>query len=71
MIGHVPEANERDADEAVRIAVEASKSSAWLKWSFKDRGAAIARIADELDKRADQLKDSYVHDLGELRAFAP
>lgn len=71
VIGSVPEANEDDADEAIRIAVEASRTNEWLNWTYRERGAAIARIADELDKRAEQLTDVYVHDLGGLRAFAP
>ncbi|WP_313503300.1 aldehyde dehydrogenase family protein [Corynebacterium variabile] len=70
VIGSVPAAGPAEVDEAIRIAVEASRSNPWHELSFVERGEIIGRIGDELAARADDLAESYIFDQGGLRSFA-
>ncbi|MDQ0691443.1 aldehyde dehydrogenase family protein [Arthrobacter sp. W4I7] len=74
VIGSVPAASEADTDAAVEAAVAAFAHGPWPKLSFKERGTYLARIADELERRSDQIAEAYVKDFGGLievgRAFA-
>jgi aldehyde dehydrogenase (NAD+) len=55
-IGTVPEAVEGDADAAVEAARRAfDDPSGWSSWSPADRGAALERLAAELEARAQEI----------------
>jgi acyl-CoA reductase-like NAD-dependent aldehyde dehydrogenase len=57
-IGSVPEGCEADIDRAVVAARLALKASAWASFSPAERGAALGRFADALEKRAPQLAEA-------------
>jgi len=69
VIGSVPTADERDAEEAIQTAVSAFRSNPWQRLSFAERGEVLAKVGDELVARNDDLVDTYVHDMGGLRTF--
>ena len=52
VIGSVPEGSEADIDRAVVAARRALKESTWATCSPAERGAALNRFADALEKRA-------------------
>lgn len=55
-IGSVPEAQEADVDAAVAAARRAFEDpSGWSRWEPSKRADAIDRLADEYEKRGDQL----------------
>ena len=55
VIGSVPEGLEADVDLAVAAARHALKNSAWATSTPAERGAALSRFADALEKRGPQL----------------
>jgi aldehyde dehydrogenase (NAD+) len=67
VIGSVPRATEPDVDRAVRCAVEEFRSGSWRDLSYADRAAHLARLADEIEVRADEIATVYAHDFGGLR----
>jgi acyl-CoA reductase-like NAD-dependent aldehyde dehydrogenase len=55
-IGSVPEASEADVDAAVAAARRAFDDPAgWSSWTPAERGAALERLAAELEARAEQI----------------
>ncbi len=55
VIGSAPEGSEADIDRAVAAARRALKESAWARFTPAERGAALTRFADALEKRAGAL----------------
>jgi len=51
----IAEADQRDADSAVRAARKAFESGPWPEMAAADRGKLLWRIADLIDKHADEL----------------
>jgi acyl-CoA reductase-like NAD-dependent aldehyde dehydrogenase len=59
VIGSTPEGAEADIDAAVAAASAAFREpKGWAHWSGSERGAALERLADELDKRAPQIVEA-------------
>jgi acyl-CoA reductase-like NAD-dependent aldehyde dehydrogenase len=58
LIGSVPEGNEADIDRAVAAARSAFTESVWSRCSPAERGAALSRFADALEKRAQKLAEA-------------
>jgi aldehyde dehydrogenase (NAD+) len=55
-IGSVPEAQESDVDAAVVAARRAfDDPTGWAAWSPADRASALERLADALERRADEI----------------
>jgi geranial dehydrogenase len=57
-IGSTPEGVEADIDRAVTAARAALTDSSWLRATPGERGALLARFANELEKRAPQLAET-------------
>jgi geranial dehydrogenase len=57
-IGSVPEASERDVDAAVAAARRALEKGPWATCTSAERGAALSRFADAIQKRAIPLAQS-------------
>jgi geranial dehydrogenase len=55
VIGSVPEGCEADIDRAVTAARQALKNSAWAGFTPAERGSALGRFADALEKRGAEL----------------
>ncbi|GAA4094151.1 aldehyde dehydrogenase family protein [Nocardioides kongjuensis] len=53
--GSVPDASREDVDDAVAAAVAAFRSGPWPRTSPSERAEVLLRMADELEKRAEQL----------------
>lgn len=58
LIGSVPEGSEPDIDLAVAAARHALKQSTWATCSPAERGAALGRFADAIEKRGAHLARS-------------
>ena len=58
VIGSVPEGSNADIDRAVAAARRAFKESAWTTSTPAERGAALGRFADAIEKRGAQLAQS-------------
>jgi acyl-CoA reductase-like NAD-dependent aldehyde dehydrogenase len=58
LIGSVPEGSPADIDRAVIAASRALKESAWTTSAPVERGAALGRFADAIEKRAKELARS-------------
>jgi acyl-CoA reductase-like NAD-dependent aldehyde dehydrogenase len=58
IIGSVPEGSEADIDAAVRAARRAFESGAWATHTPAERGAALLRFADAIERRASRLAQS-------------
>ena len=71
VIGSVPEATAADTDAAIAAAVQAMHNNPWQRMSFIERGDVLARIAELLVERNDDIESTYIKDQGGLRAFAP
>ncbi|MBS0368894.1 MAG: aldehyde dehydrogenase [Proteobacteria bacterium] len=55
VIGSCPEGTTADIDRAVAAAQKAFKESAWATYTPAERGAALNRFADAIEKRGEQL----------------
>jgi acyl-CoA reductase-like NAD-dependent aldehyde dehydrogenase len=55
VLGSVPEGSDEDIDRAVNAARAAFRESAWAVCTPAERGAALSRFADAIEKRATQL----------------
>lgn len=56
VIGSVPEAQDADVDAAVAAARRAfDDPSGWARWAPADRAAAMERLADVLERRAEEV----------------
>jgi aminomuconate-semialdehyde/2-hydroxymuconate-6-semialdehyde dehydrogenase len=69
VIGRVSEANEHDVDRAVKAARNAL-SGPWSRMSVTERTRLIARVADEIDRRADDFLAAELADTGKPRGAA-
>jgi acyl-CoA reductase-like NAD-dependent aldehyde dehydrogenase len=59
VIGSTPDGTEADIDAAVAAASAAYHDpNGWAHWSGSERGTALERLADELDKRAPQIVEA-------------
>lgn len=58
IIGSVPEGSSADIDRAVAAAGQSLKDSAWTAFTPAERGAALSRFADAIEKRATPLARS-------------
>jgi geranial dehydrogenase len=58
LIGSVPEGTEADIDAAVAAARRALQDGPWAKYTAAERGAALSRFADSIEKRATRLAQS-------------
>src|SRR5882672_4959506 len=58
VLGSVPEGSDEDIDRAVNAARGALRESAWAVCTAAERGAALSRFADAIEKRATQLAQS-------------
>ena len=58
VIGSVPEGSEPDIDAAVAAARRAFEQGPWSTYTSAERGAALIRFADAIEKRATQLAQS-------------
>jgi acyl-CoA reductase-like NAD-dependent aldehyde dehydrogenase len=57
--GSTPDGTEADIDAAVAAASAVYRDpNGWAHWSGSERGAALERLADELDKRAPQIVEA-------------
>lgn len=68
-IGSVPQALIADVDLAVAGAQRAFATSPWRDLTFSERGVVLAKVAEELRKRAADIVELYVHDQGGVRSF--
>jgi len=55
IIGSVPEGSDADIDRAVTAARRALKESSWATCTPADRGAALGRLADAIEKRGPEI----------------
>jgi aldehyde dehydrogenase (NAD+) len=60
----IAEADERDADAAVRAARAAFESGPWARMDAADRGKVLWKIGDLIDKHADELGELETIDNG-------
>jgi aldehyde dehydrogenase (NAD+) len=65
---HVVEGHEADIDRAVAAAVAAFRAGPWPRMSPVQRGEFIARIADGMQARIEDLKQVWVREMGGLYA---
>jgi betaine-aldehyde dehydrogenase len=70
VIGRVPLAAPADIDRAVAAARAAFDGGEWPSWAPADRAAALRRLADRLDRRADELAELGVDENGYPIAFS-
>ena len=66
----VAEAQAADMDRAVAAAREAFDHGPWPRMSHRERGAWMIRIADEWERRTDDLADTWTRQSGVLRRMA-
>jgi acyl-CoA reductase-like NAD-dependent aldehyde dehydrogenase len=64
VIGSIPEASIGDVDRALTAAVQSFASGPWRRMSYAERAVGLARLADEIEARADRVAQTYVHDFG-------
>jgi acyl-CoA reductase-like NAD-dependent aldehyde dehydrogenase len=69
LLGHVPDADSSDINNAVRAAKSAfDKKSGWSSWSIKQRTEIMRKFANILEAKHEELSVLYAHELG--RPFA-
>jgi aldehyde dehydrogenase (NAD+) len=66
----VAEAGEADMDAAVAAAREAFDRGPWPRMSPKERGDALRRMAQSLERRHSELGTAHVEQIGALAGFA-
>ncbi|MCD2195349.1 aldehyde dehydrogenase [Actinomycetospora endophytica] len=64
VIATVPAAGPADVDAAVAAAREAFDHGPWPRMTPAERGEALARVGDELEKRLDELVASFTAEVG-------
>lgn len=69
-IGWVAEAGERDVEMAVSAARKAFDEGPWPRMSPSERGKYLARLCDELNKRASEIAHAWTGEIGVPFAFA-
>ncbi len=70
IIGAVPDGTVGDVERAIAAARRAFDEGPWPTLSIRDRAAAMLRFADALDRRAKDLIELNVREVGSTRAFA-
>jgi acyl-CoA reductase-like NAD-dependent aldehyde dehydrogenase len=70
VIGTVPDGTAGDVDRAVRAARRAFDEGPWPTMSPRERAAVMLRMADVMDRRADELKELAVREAGSTRGLA-
>ena len=70
-VASVADANRADVDKAVAAAREAFERGAWAKMLPAEREALIWRLADLIDKHADELAELESIDNGKTKKMAP
>lgn len=63
VIAHIPAATTADIDKAVAAARTAFEGP-WRWTTPAERGAALARLADEIEKRIPELANTFAHEIG-------
>ncbi|MRK02814.1 aldehyde dehydrogenase family protein [Aeromicrobium sp. S22] len=63
VIAQIPDATEADIDKAVAAAREAFNGP-WRRTTPAERGAALARLADEIEKRIPEFAETFAHEVG-------
>ena len=71
MLTKVASASAKDVDIAVKAAKQAFKTSWGLKVSGYDRGRLLNKLADLLEKHADELSALEALDVGESLLLPP
>jgi aldehyde dehydrogenase (NAD+) len=66
----VPEASEKDVDQAVRAAREAFDNGPWPRMSPQERSKFVLAIGEEMKKRAAVLTDTWTAQVGAPKSFA-
>ncbi|MFC7787480.1 aldehyde dehydrogenase [Microbacterium sp. MAHUQ-60] len=64
VIGSLPVVTEHEVDLAFAGAREALDGGEWSRLTPQERGAAIDRLADELDKRAERIRLAFTLETG-------
>ncbi|GGE29413.1 putative aldehyde dehydrogenase YcbD [Marinithermofilum abyssi] len=62
IVGYVQNSDARDVDQAVKAAVAAQR--AWRKRSGVERGQILYRVADVLEKRAEEIAETMTREMG-------
>lgn len=70
VIGRVPEATQEDAERAVRAARRAFDEGPWPSMPVQDRAAVMLRMAELLERRAPELIDLNIAEVGSIRMLA-
>lgn len=70
VIGTVPQATAEDVNDAVAAARRAFDEGPWPRMSPRERGAVMVRMADEFEKRREDLIDLTIAEAGSTRALA-
>ena len=60
----IPDGGTADVDAAVAAARRAFDSGPWPRMSHRERADILGRVADELDKRTDEMADAMVAEMG-------
>ena len=70
IVATVPAAQEADVDAAVAAARLAFDEGPWPRMSLEERGAALMRVADELQARYDELVETWIVEMGAPRIIS-
>jgi acyl-CoA reductase-like NAD-dependent aldehyde dehydrogenase len=70
VIGTVPEGTVGDVDRAVAAARQAFDHGPWPALTIRERAAAMLRFADALDRRAQDLIELNILEVGSIRSWA-
>jgi len=70
LLGSVTEATASDVAKAVAAARTALEDSAWAGLTPVERGAALDRLADGIERRTDELADLVSAEVGSARRWA-
>jgi len=70
VVARVAEASEADMDAAVAAARDAFDSGPWPRMSVAERGAALRRMAKNLESRAGEIAEAYRNQIGAPAGFA-
>ncbi|MFZ2238842.1 MAG: aldehyde dehydrogenase [Gordonia amarae] len=63
-IATIPDGGTADIDAAVAAARTAFDSGPWPRMSHRERAEVLKRVADELDKRTDDMAEAMVAEMG-------
>ena len=71
VVARVGEAGKADMDRAVEAARQAFDHGPWPATPPAERGAALMRMAEALEKRVPELAKAWTAQVGGLASFAP